>query len=46
MNWPMLPASYTSLTVESSLHPFDSDHVPFIQANIPAVLTIEGKDER
>lgn len=37
--------SYTSLTVETSLHPFDSDHVPFIQANIPAVLTIEGKDE-
>ncbi|MFB4326371.1 M28 family peptidase, partial [Priestia sp. BR_2] len=28
-----------------SLNPFASDHVPFIQANIPAVLTIEGKDE-
>jgi len=36
--------TYTSLTVETSLNPFDSDHVPFIHANIPAVLTIEGKD--
>lgn len=38
-------ATYTSLEVQTSLNPFASDHVPFIQANIPAVLTIEGKDE-
>jgi hypothetical protein len=36
--------TYTDLTVEISLHPFASDHVPFIQAGIPAVLTIEGAD--
>lgn len=38
-------ATYTALDVETSLNPFASDHVPFIQANIPAVLTIEGTDE-
>jgi Peptidase family M28 len=37
-------ASYTGLTVETSLHPFNSDHVPFIESGIPAVLTIEGSD--
>jgi hypothetical protein len=37
-------ATYTSLTVETSLDPFASDHVPFINASIPAVLTIEGAD--
>jgi hypothetical protein len=37
-------ATYTTLTVETSLHPFASDHVPFIRAGIPAVLTIEGAD--
>ena len=37
-------ATYTDLTVETSLHPFASDHVPFIQASIAAVLTIEGAD--
>lgn len=37
-------ATYTDLTVETSLNPFASDHVPFIKANIPAVLTIEGAD--
>ena len=37
-------AAYTDLTVETSLNPFASDHVPFINANIPAVLTIEGAD--
>ena len=36
--------SYTSLRVQRSLNPFASDHVPFIQANLPAVLTIEGAD--
>lgn len=37
-------ATYTSLKVETSLHPFASDHVPFIDAGVPAVLTIEGAD--
>jgi Peptidase family M28 len=37
-------ATYTHLTVETSLNPFASDHVPFIDAGIPAVLTIEGAD--
>jgi hypothetical protein len=37
-------ATYTRLPVETSLHPFNSDHVPFIEAQIPAVLTIEGAD--
>jgi Zn-dependent M28 family amino/carboxypeptidase len=36
--------TYTSLTAQVSLHPFNSDHVPFIDASIPAVLTIEGVD--
>jgi Zn-dependent M28 family amino/carboxypeptidase len=33
---------YTNLKVNTSFKPADSDHVPFIQAGIPAVLTIEG----
>lgn len=37
-------AQFTSLTVQSSLNPFASDHVPFINAGMPAVLTIEGAD--
>lgn len=37
-------ATHTSLQIETSLHPFASDHVPFIDAAIPAVLTIEGAD--
>ena len=36
--------TYTQLAVETSLRPFASDHVPFIEAQIPAVLTIEGAD--
>ena len=36
--------TYTQLAVETSLRPFASDHVPFIEAEIPAVLTIEGAD--
>jgi hypothetical protein len=36
--------SFTQLKVEVSLHPFASDHVPFIDAKVPAVLTIEGAD--
>ena len=37
-------ADYTSLTVQTSLNPFASDHVPFIEASVPALLTIEGAD--
>ncbi|MGH3241140.1 MAG: M28 family metallopeptidase, partial [Spirillospora sp.] len=37
-------ATYTPLKVQTSLRPFNSDHVPFIDASIPAVLTIEGAD--
>jgi hypothetical protein len=37
-------AKYTKLTVQTSLNPYNSDHVPFINAGIPAVLTIEGTD--
>ncbi|MFL6175317.1 MAG: M28 family peptidase, partial [Ornithinibacter sp.] len=37
-------ASVTSLAVETSLNPFASDHVPFLDAGIPAVLSIEGAD--
>lgn len=36
--------TYTSLTVQTSLYPYASDHVPFINAGLPAVLTIEGAD--
>ena len=35
---------YTLLTVQTSLNPFASDHVPFINALLPALLTIEGTD--
>ncbi|GAA1741935.1 hypothetical protein GCM10009809_41820 [Isoptericola hypogeus] len=37
-------ATWTGLRVETSLSPFASDHVPFIDAGLPAVLTIEGGD--
>jgi Zn-dependent M28 family amino/carboxypeptidase len=37
-------ATYTGLRVETSLKPFASDHVPFIDAGVPAVLSIEGAD--
>jgi Zn-dependent M28 family amino/carboxypeptidase len=37
-------ATYTSLEVQVSLEPFASDHVPFLQASMPAVLTIEAAD--
>jgi hypothetical protein len=36
--------TYTGLAVQTSLHFFNSDHVPFIRAGIPAVLLIEGND--
>ncbi len=35
---------YTSLVVQTSLYPYASDHVPFINAGLAAVLTIEGAD--
>jgi len=35
---------YTTLSVDVSLNPFASDHVPFINAGLPAALTIEGMD--
>lgn len=37
-------ATYTRLVVQTSLDPFNSDHEPFIDAGMPAVLTIEGAD--
>jgi len=38
-------ASWTDLAVQTSFNPFASDHVPFIEAGLPAVLTIEGTDQ-
>ncbi|HEU0147887.1 MAG TPA: M28 family metallopeptidase [Bradyrhizobium sp.] len=38
-------STYTGLAVQTSLNPFNSDHVPFIRKNVPAVLTIEGTDD-
>lgn len=35
---------HTTLAIQTSLNPFASDHVPFIDAGIAAVLTIEGAD--
>jgi hypothetical protein len=37
--------TYTKLTVNTSLCPHDSDHVPFIDAAVRSVLTIEGNDD-
>ncbi len=37
-------ATYTGLAVSTSASPANSDHVPFIDVGIPAVLTIEGAD--
>lgn len=37
-------ATYTGLTVQTSLLPANSDHVSFIEKGMPAVLTIEGAD--
>jgi Zn-dependent M28 family amino/carboxypeptidase len=36
--------AHTSLVVQTSLDPFNSDHVPFLDQGVPAVLTIEGAD--
>ena len=38
-------ATWTDLVVSTSLNPFASDHVPFIDAGISAVLTIEAEDQ-
>ena len=38
-------ATYAQLKVQTSLHAFNSDHVSFLDAGIPAVLTIEGTDD-
>jgi len=35
-------ANYTNLRIITSLNPFGSDHVPYLQANMPAVLVIEN----
>jgi len=35
---------YSGLAVQTSLNASNSDHVPFIRKNLPAVLTIEGTD--
>ena len=40
----LIPRMRGTLIVQTSLTPFNSDHVPFIDAGIPAVLTIEGAD--
>jgi Zn-dependent M28 family amino/carboxypeptidase len=37
-------ATYTDLAVSISHNPYNSDHVPFIEAGMPAVLTIEADD--
>ncbi len=37
-------AAHTALEVQVSLNPFASDHVPFLDAGMSAVLTIEGAD--
>jgi Zn-dependent M28 family amino/carboxypeptidase len=37
-------AAHTRLEVSVSFNPFASDHVPFIEAGLPGLLTIEGED--
>lgn len=37
-------SAYTGLIVQTSFNPFGSDHVSFIEENLPALLTIEGAD--
>jgi hypothetical protein len=34
---------HTCLVIQTSLHPFDSDHVSFLDQGFPAVLTIEPR---
>ncbi len=38
-------ATYTALEVQTAFEPWGSDHLPFIEAGLPAVLTIEGTDD-
>jgi len=35
-------AQYTTLRIVTSLNPFGSDHVPYLNRNMPALLTIEN----
>ncbi len=37
-------SQFSNLAIQVSLNPFASDHVPFINEGLPAVLTIEGAD--
>lgn len=37
-------STHTTLEIQTSLNPFASDHVSFLDDQIPAVLTIEGAD--
>lgn len=37
---------HTGLCVERSLDPWGGDHIAFLRADIPAVLTIEGNDKQ
>ncbi len=37
-------AAWTALDVGTSLSPYASDHVPFLDAGLPAVLVIEAED--
>ena len=37
-------SAFSRLEIETSLHAANSDHVPFIDAGLPAVLAIEGAD--
>ncbi len=39
-----IASTYTSLTVNTSLFPYASDHVSFIDDGLPAILAIEGND--
>lgn len=39
-----IAANHTDLSVVVSFNPFNSDHVSFIEAGYPALLTIEGSD--
>lgn len=38
-----LAAAYTELVVTTTTHAWGSDHVPFLQRGVPAVLPIEGE---
>lgn len=38
-----IAANYTSLSTQISLRPFGSDHVPFLNRQVPCILTIEAE---